>query len=350
MHEEHAEALVVGGGPAGLAAAIELADQGIEPLVLERRTGLSGHPRSTALSADAMRLMWRWGIADEVSRQGFAAEPAVSVRTSLTAPERQRVPLSEQVWNCPHDRLAEILSVRALAAGAEIRYGTSLIGLRPVPGGMAATAATADAVGGDIRARYVVGADGARSVVRQSCGIGNSQSRPREDWLSIVFRAPLGDHLSDPPFMLYRVDGTDGDGGTVEPAAARDRWIQNVRWHPELGECLADFDAGRCADLVRAAAGVADLPVQVLGIEAFQVAGVVADRVRADRAVLAGDSARAHPCACASLGLALQDGAAAAAAVGHALGAGDEPAGLDDYRPEGWQPAAAPRARAVVGR
>jgi putative polyketide hydroxylase len=349
MHEEQREALVVGGGPAGLAAAIELADQGIEPLVLERRPGRSGHPRSTSVSATAMQLMWQWGIADEVSRQGFPAEAAVSVRTSMTAPERQRVPLAEQVWNCAQDRLAEILSVRALAAGAEIRYGTSLIGLRPAPGGLAATTATADAVAGDIRASYVVGADGARSVVRQSCGIGTSPSRPREDWLSIVFRAPLRDYLSDPPFMLYQVDQPAGAGSTLEPADKGNRWIQNVQWHPEHGESLTDFDASRCSGLVRAAAGIADLPVQVLGVQTFQLASLVADQVRAGRALLAGDAARAHPCACAGHGLALQDGAAAAAAVGRALGAGDQPAGLAGYEPQGWRPATAARARAVVG-
>ena len=281
MHEEQAEALVVGGGPAGLAAAIELTDQGIEPLVLERRPGLTRHPRATALTAVGMQLMWRWGVADEVSRQGFPAEQARSVRASLTAPERQRVPLTEHVWNCPQDRLEEILSVRAMAGGAEIRYGAQLIGLRPEADAIIATAATTDGVAAGIRARYVLGADGARSIVRQSSGIGVSQCGQPEHWLEgVVFRAPLREHLSDPPFMVYEIGAADGAGALLSPADEHDRWVLCVQWHPGLGQCLQDFDPARCTELVRAAAGLDGVPVQILSVQSFQLASVAADQVR----------------------------------------------------------------------
>src|SRR5262245_43810696 len=130
MHEAEG-ALVVGAGPAGLAAAIELTDLGIEPLVLERRARLWRHPRATALTAQAMQMMRRWGIASEITRQGFPAEPEMPISTRLTAPEPRRAPLPGHVWSCPQDRLEQILAIRATAGGARISYGTQLIGLRP---------------------------------------------------------------------------------------------------------------------------------------------------------------------------------------------------------------------------
>src|SRR5215469_3258955 len=190
MHEEQAQVLIAGGGPAGLAAAIELTDNGIEPLILERRRGLGGHPRATALTAQAMQLMWRWGVADEVARQGYPAERAMSVRTSLTAPEVQRLPLTEHVWNCPQDRLEDILSVRAIAGGAETRYGTQLLGQRSAPDSVSMIAAAPDGGRESFRADYAIGADGPRSVVRQSSGIVAVRGQHREYWLSILFRAP----------------------------------------------------------------------------------------------------------------------------------------------------------------
>ena len=330
MHVEQTEALVVGGGPAGLAAAIELTDQGIEPLVLERRPGLTRHPRATALTAAGMQLMWRWGVADEVSRQGFPAERARSVRASLTAPELQRVPLAEHVWNCPQDRLEEILSVRAMAGGAEIRYGAQLIGLRPEADAITATAATTDGVAGGIRARYVLGADGARSVVRQSCGIGVSQCGQPEHWLSVMFRAPLREHLSDPPFMVYEIGDPDDGGAMLSPADERDRWVLCLQWHPELGQSLQDFGPARCAELVRAAAGVDRVPARILSVQSFQLASVAADQVRAGRVLLAGDAARAAgPVAAPGLCLALQDGSTAAQAIAAALGGSTD--SIDEY-------------------
>ena len=160
MQDEQTDALIVGAGPGGLAAAIELADQGVEPLVLERRPRLSRHPRTTALTAEAMRLMSRWGVSDEVCRHGSPSGPALSGETGVAGSELPLLSPDEQVWTCPQGRLEEILSIRALAGGAEVRYGTQLIGLCETAGAVTATAATTDGVAAGIRARYVVGADG----------------------------------------------------------------------------------------------------------------------------------------------------------------------------------------------
>lgn len=254
MQDEQTDALIIGGGPTGLAAAIELADQGIAPLALERRPRLSRHPRATALTAEAMRLMTRWGVADEVCRYGVPSGPALFGRAGLAGPELQRLPPHEQVWSCPRGRLEEILSIRALAGGAEVRYGTQLIGLCHATGAVAATAATTDGVAGHILARYVVGADGVHSVVRQFCGIAAEQA-----------------------------------------------------------------GAGR-ALLAGNAAGKAPTGAATTAVSTTAVSTTGPD-----------------------LSLALQDGAAAGAAIARALATGDEPGELTGYRPQQWHPSAAER-------
>lgn len=331
MREEE-EALVVGGGPAGLAAAIELTDRGIEPLVLERRPGPWRQPRATALTAQAMHMMRRWGVAREITRQGFPAEPAMSIRTNLSAPELQPAPVSGHVWSCPQNQLEQVLAIRATAGGARISYGTQLIGLQPEDETVAATAATTDGVAAGIRARYVVGADGSRSTVRGACEIGTTQARYLGHWISVLFRSPLRDYLSDPPFMRYRIEDPDGAGAESGPAGADDRWLHFLRWHPERGQDAGDNDVGRCIELIRSAAGVADLPVQIIDIRSSEHVSCMATEFSAARTLLAGDAAHTlDPAVGQSLSLALQDGSSAAEFISAALTHGDDPGSLAEY-------------------
>ena len=114
-----------------------------------------------------MQLIRRWGAEPEVRRLGFHCEHAMSIRSCLTGPEIQRVPFPNHVWTCAQDHLETILAQRAAATGARLRYGAELAALHPADGGMLASVAAPPGPSTTIRARYVVGGDGARSAVDQ---------------------------------------------------------------------------------------------------------------------------------------------------------------------------------------
>ena len=234
QEEEQVQVLVVGAGPAGLAAALELAGRGLAPLILERRPASGSHPRATALTSETMQLIRRWGAEPEVRRLGFHCEHAMSIRSCLTGPEIQRVPFPGHVWTCAQDHLETILAQRAAAAGARLRYGAELAGLHPADGGMLASVAAPPGPPATIRARYVVGADGARSAVRQATGIATSRARTFGDWISILFRAPLRDHTGDQLYMVYGI-GDPSTGGVLIPTDAADRWIPRHLVAPRTG-------------------------------------------------------------------------------------------------------------------
>ena len=66
--------IVVGAGPAGLAAAITLARSGVECVVIERRNELSSLPRATVVSTRSMELFRSWGIEQDVRAGADAVE------------------------------------------------------------------------------------------------------------------------------------------------------------------------------------------------------------------------------------------------------------------------------------
>jgi len=159
--------LIVGAGPTGLTAAIELARRGIMPTVIERRTDPSPLSRAVGLMAGSIEIFARSGtdspILDEAIR--FTGMTIFDGRRRLA-----RFPLNfddrSRVWGLPQDRTEHHLGQTFARQGGEIRFGTSFSGLRETEDGVQVRM-------GDDEARFdlVVGADGAHSDVRAAIGI-----------------------------------------------------------------------------------------------------------------------------------------------------------------------------------
>jgi geranylgeranyl reductase family protein len=153
---------VVGGGPAGAAAAIRGAAAGLSVVLCDKATFPRDKTCGDGLSTTALRLLERLGL-DPVTVGGW--QPVAGV--ALRSPSGRVVELPLPADGCfaavaPRAALDAALLDVALRRGVQIRQGAALEALRPAYGGIEAV------VGGEaVAARYVVAADGMYSTVRR---------------------------------------------------------------------------------------------------------------------------------------------------------------------------------------
>lgn len=174
--------LVVGGSTVGLATAALLAHHGLRPLVIERRAGLSAHPRAMGTAMRTMEVLRELGAVEDLGsnpRTGKITVHTLADPESAAAPKALPATTSTSPWTAltptrpapsAQDRIDAALHKAATRLGAEFRFGTELKSLVQDESGVTVTV-DGPAGGYQIRAEHVVGADGVRSRVREQLGV-----------------------------------------------------------------------------------------------------------------------------------------------------------------------------------
>ncbi|MCT7352789.1 FAD-dependent monooxygenase [Streptomyces sp. 15-116A] len=286
------QVIVIGGGPVGMFLACELAEYGVRTLVVEAENAVSGRPKATTLHARTVQCLVRRGhlgglldvgapgAAGRVSSPfHFAGIPGLAVSAPASEPE--------PILKCPQDELERSFERRARAAGARILRGHRAVEVRQDTTGVQVTV---DGPGGRTHctADYLVGADGARSTVREQAGI-TSRTYPA------TVSAMAGDVRLDDPDALrpgwHRtprgwIVAKDAPGGVTRLRTLNCEGAHGARHQPlTLGE------------LRREVAYIAGRDIAMTSprwLSRFSDFSRLADSYRAGRILLAGDAAHLH--------------------------------------------------------
>lgn len=337
--------LIAGGGPVGLSLAVRLAQLDVPVTLAERHPGTARFPKGRALSVRSMEIYRAWGLEDAITAAGLPRDQlAFYTGTTLTDPAGTRIvtnptarplPSPTHTLLCSQDRLEPLLREHAerLAPG-RIHFGAELTGFTADTGGVTATLTGDPSRTG--RFDYLVGADGARSLVRDHLGIAMTGPADVSHNLNILFTADLAAHVADRRCAVYTItrQGPDSLHGAFLAVDNDRRWLFNIV-ADGTDPGFAGYDDRTCVELIRTAAGLPDLPVTLLERQVWRAGAQVADRFQASRVFLAGDAAHiTTPYGGFGLncGIADADNLAWKLAAVHHGHAG--PALLDTYEPE----------------
>jgi 2-polyprenyl-6-methoxyphenol hydroxylase-like FAD-dependent oxidoreductase len=312
QNENEADVLIVGAGPVGLTLAIDLAWRGIDVTVVETRARAAApEPKCNHVAARTMEIFRRLGVAGKVRNAGLPADYPhdISYRTTFTGQEltRIRIPCRRDRFtmtdgpDCnwptpePPHRINQIFLEPILFEHAAAQPRIRIVNRTSVEdvavGDTSASAMLRDLDSGVVRrtsSRFLIGCDGARSIVRKAIGAKLSGDDVVQRVQSTYIRAP-------DLIRLQRHERAWGTGsinprraGMVYAIDGRERWLVHNYMKPDEPD-FEQVDRDAC---IRTILGVtSDFRYDIISREDWYGRRLIADKFRDRCAFMAGDAA-----------------------------------------------------------
>jgi 2,4-dichlorophenol 6-monooxygenase len=310
------DVLVVGSGPAGASAALFLASYGTSTLMITKYSRLSDSPRAHITNQRTMETMRDMGIEDVLMREATPWEYMGNTTfcTSLAGEELGRIPS----WGTDTARHADyelqspctmldapqtitepILVKAAQERGAQIRFDTEYLSHTQDETGV--TSIVRDRLTGaeyTIRSRYLLGADGARSMVAADAGLPFEGPGATGGAMNIVIEADLSRFVAHRPSVLYWMlqPGAEREGvglGVLRMIKPWHEWM--LMWGYEVAVGPPEFTDDFIRELAVKLVGTGDFEMKVKSYAPWTVNHQFATTIARGRVFCAGDAVHRHP-------------------------------------------------------
>ncbi|TCJ96439.1 FAD-dependent monooxygenase [Nocardia alba] len=305
------DVLIVGAGPVGSAAAIEVARRGIRCRIVDALADPPQYAKAVGVQPRTLELFEAMGVLREVLDAAILLRGQIVYINGVEA-DRMDLALPAEIpfgfLGLPQYETERILRRRLESLGTRVERGVRLVGFTQDEDGVDAVLA---GPGGEhtVRARYLVGCDGAHSIVRKTLGLTFEGAAFAEQYMlgdvELDWSQPRGYTVRS----MHQTNGVTDDVLVCVPLPGRHRYRVSMQVPPELAtdttvggdQVEHGLGAGpgpRLADIQAVLDRLAPEPVtatQLRWSSSFRISHRIVDSYSRGRVFVAGDAAHIHP-------------------------------------------------------
>jgi 2,4-dichlorophenol 6-monooxygenase len=310
------DVLIVGSGPAGSSAALFLSSLGVPNIMITKYRWTANTPRAHITNQRTMEIFRDVGIEDQVLADAVPHEMIGDTVfcTAIAGDEIGRIlswgnhparhadyELASPSLNCdiPQTLLEPILLRNATMRGTQTQFSTEYLShVQDADGVSVRVLNRLTGHGYTIRAKYLIGADGARSKVAADIDLPYEGQMDIAGSMNITFKADLARLVGHRPSVLYWVvqPGSDIGGigaGLVRMVRPWDEWL--IVWGFDITQGTPEVTEADALQVVRNLIGVPDLEAEITGISLWGNNEQYATTLQSGRVFCAGDAVHKHP-------------------------------------------------------
>jgi 2,4-dichlorophenol 6-monooxygenase len=310
------DVLIVGSGPAGGSAAVFLSTYGVRNMMLTKYRWTANTPRSHITNQRTLEIMRDMGLeqpmvdlgvpnelmGDTVFCTSLAGEELGRLHTWGTHPARRadyRLASPCDHVDLPQTYFEPILLKAAAERGTRVRFDTEFLSFTQDEDGV--TARVHDRVGDteyEIRAKYLLGADGGRSVIAEQLELPFEGEADIAGSMNIVFEADLSHLVAHRPSVLYWVmqPGSDIGGigmGLVRMVRPWNEWL--IVWGYDIHGPAPQIDDEQARQIARNLIGDDSIEIKITSTSLWTNNRLYAARYSKGRVFCMGDAVHRHP-------------------------------------------------------